>query len=478
MHILKFFFLSVICTHLVYGSSESRFEGFFKDHANIKLHLISLFLTYNPTILAYCDNINAREQCELQWPKGVFCQSGTTAQAGNCNFLWVDAEGNELSILKQHCMNPELKVVYTSTSFKQRLSRYPKLKKYLESQGFVLLSHWYLEGNKGNAIFLKKDIFNLAMKSWNYSPVGNIHSVPIENSVGIEHFFKKVESKKDICHLEEIDFIYLINLDERPEKFTLVNAELNRHGIYPYRFSAVNGWKLPLSTIRQVGVPFSNQMTKGEFMGSVYKEIGCDECVSNEPIDKEGEIYFSLSLRRGAIGCILSHLSVLQDAYDSGYKTIWVMEDDVEVLKDIKSIPQLIRKLSLLDPDWDVLYTDPDTKDFKGCYVLCRSIAARPNFDIQPLSDFRKCFYPINSELSRTGMRYGTYSMILRRPGIKKILDYFKSYHIFLPYDMDIWNTPGLKMYCPHQAIVSHRPGSITDNGRPNYDSKNVYNYR
>lgn len=463
--------LSFLFIRLTSGASEYKFEGYFNNHDNARMVIVSLFLPYNPTIVAYSDNFQALEQCQQQWPKGVFYQWDAMIPAYPCHFLWIDAKGKELSILKQHCKDPELKVIYTSTTFSKGINHYARLKKYLELQDFVLFSHWYWEGQQGNAIFLKKDIFNRAMRSWNYSSIGNIHSVPIENRVGIERFFKKVENKKETSHLEEIDFIYLINLDERPEKFTLANDDLNQYGIYPYRFSAVNGWELPLSTIQQVGVPFISQMTKEELMGTVYKEIENDECISNEFINKEGETYFSLGLTRGAIGIVLSHLSVLQDAYDAGYKTIWVMEDDVEVLKDVKCIPQLIKQLDHIDQEWDILFTDPDTKDTQGQYVQCRAIAARPNFNIQPLSHFLKLFYPVNQELSRTGMRYGAYSMILRRSGIKKILDYFKSYRIFLPYDMDYWLIPDLKMYCPHQAIISHRSGSITDNGRPNYKS-------
>lgn len=31
---------------------------------------------------------------------------------------------------------------------------------------------------------------------------------------------------------------------------------------------------------------------------------------------------------------MLSHLSVLKDALDSGYETIWVMEDDIHIIQD------------------------------------------------------------------------------------------------------------------------------------------------
>jgi acetolactate synthase-1/2/3 large subunit len=40
----------------------------------------------------------------------------------------------------------------------------------------------------------------------------------------------------------------------------------------------------------------------------------------------------------GAIGIALSHLSILQDAYDSGYETVWVMEDDVDIMQKVNKL--------------------------------------------------------------------------------------------------------------------------------------------
>src|SRR5207237_6605093 len=75
-----------------------------------------------------------------------------------------------------------------------------------------------------------------------------------------------------------------------------------------------------------------------------------------------GKTYFVHCMALGAIGCSLSHISVLQDAYDSGYETIWVMEDDVEVLDDPHRLSDLVSELdTLVGPDrWDVLFTDVD----------------------------------------------------------------------------------------------------------------------
>jgi hypothetical protein len=53
-------------------------------------------------------------------------------------------------------------------------------------------------------------------------------------------------------------------------------------------------------------------------------------------------------------------------------------------------------------------------------------------------------------------MRYGSYSVVIRRSGIKKILEYFEKYRIYLPYDLDLYQVPELKQIsCTHE-IVSH----------------------
>ena len=207
-------------------------------------------------------------------------------------------------------------------------------------------------------------------------------------------------------------------------------------------------------------------------MGTYFAEADGKQYASNEIIQENGVSYFTWKMFRGSVGIVLSHLSVLQDAYESGYKTIWIMEDDVEPVDDPTQISELIRKLDQVVEDWDILFTDIDTKDAAGNHVPCRSIAARPNFNIEPLSSFLSRFYQVNSEFSRTGMRYGAYSMIVRRSGMEKILNFYKTYRIFLPYDMDIWLIPDLHMYNTNKDIVSHRANSLTDNGYPGYLKK------
>ena len=159
-------------------------------------------------------------------------------------------------------------------------------------------------------------------------------------------FFKKAENKSDQHRMRNIDFIYMINLDQRPEKFLISAYHLILYGIFPYRFSAVNGWELPLESLTDVGVKYGPWMTGGHW-GTCYPLDWQGE-PQHEIIQEIGKTYFSHCMSRGAIGIVLSHLSVLQDAYDSGYQTIWVMEDDVEVIRNPHLLPDLIEELDQL----------------------------------------------------------------------------------------------------------------------------------
>ena len=284
----------------------------------------------------------------------------------------------------------------------------------------------------------------------------------------LDCYFKKIEHKSEIHKMGSIDFIYVINLDERPEKFEHTQNELKPYGIVPFRFSAVNGWKLSLEMLDQVGVKFGLGMTTGQ-MGTSYL-MEDNGLPSHEMIQIPGKTYFAHAMSRGAIGIVLSHLSILQDAYDSGYETIWVMEDDIEVIQDPHLLLHMIDKLDDLvgKNGWDILFTDQDTKGQDGNYIPCTAYAWRPNFS--PPDPYRcQLKEDISPDFRRVGARYGAYSMIVRRSGMKKLLDFFKTYNIFLPFDMDYTLPPGIILMNVRNDIVSTQPQALSDNGSPGY---------
>ncbi len=229
------------------------------------------------------------------------------------------------------------------------------------------------------------------------------------------------EENKSCTSIAGVDFIYMINLKTRTDKLALSLRRLKNYGIIPYRFDAIDGWSLPSSLVSNLQpTPLSRVMNQGR------------------------------------IGCLLSHISVLQDAYISGYNTIWVMEDDVDVKNNPSALSDLISSLDQNGIDWDILYTDVETKDSYGIRRPPTSVIARPGAPRCDLS-FYKRRYPINEVCTEVGMRFGCYSMIIRRSGIEKILHYFAENNLFLPIDNELPHVSNLKQITLTRDIVSHR---------------------
>lgn len=287
----------------------------------------------------------------------------------------------------------------------------------------------------------------------------------------IEKHFRTVKGDRSgVGGILGIDFIYVINLDERPEKYENTIRALKPYGIHPHRFSAVNGWKLSHQAIDELGVNYKPGTPYGP-LSSVYRHVEGKEYMSFEVMNEPGVSYFAHSLSRGAIGCILSHLSVLQDAYDSGYETIWIMEDDIRVISNPHELTYFINTLDDLAPGWDVLFTDDEIKGANGARVYCGGIQPRPYFNSQSLSYYRDRSY-VSGDIIKLGLRYGSHSMIIRRSGMQKLLEYFKTYKIFFPYDMEYFFPSEIKLYACTRDIVTMIPGGISDNGTPSYLEK------
>ena len=279
---------------------------------------------------------------------------------------------------------------------------------------------------------------------------------------------REVTQKSLDARMRNIDFIYMINLDERPEKFEVCRSALAEYGIVPHRFSAVNGWTLPLELVQDVGLQYEPWMTSG-MRGTRFPPELLGEAAYEE-ICEVGKTYFHDHFFLGSIGCAISHVSILQDAYDSGYRVIWVMEDDIEILRDPRSLSDLIDRLeSLVGEDgWDILFTDRDTKSKKGEYVECKSFSPRPDFTPQSPERFAQQEM-VGSEFRRVGARYGTYSMLIHRSGITKLLQFMKAHQVFLPYDFECTLPNDIRLYTVLEDVVSTQPCALSDNGEPNY---------
>lgn len=285
----------------------------------------------------------------------------------------------------------------------------------------------------------------------------------------LEDHLKKVDFSSTGYGMRNIDFICMINLDQRPEKWKISIDQLSPYGILPFRFPAVNGWELSLEAINDVGLKFSPEMGSG-IMGTSYL-IGGDFQPCHAPIENYGQTYFCHCMSRGAIGIALSHISILQNAYDAGHETIWVMEDDVDIRADPRILSDLIDRLDHLvgKGGWDILFTDRDIRDSHGNPKACYWAALRPDFVQFTKKNDYYTRSTISDDFQKIGARWGAHSMIIRRSGMKKLLQFFKAHQIFFPYDMDFILPPGIKLYTVLNDVVSNSPQAPSDNGGPNY---------
>jgi hypothetical protein len=290
---------------------------------------------------------------------------------------------------------------------------------------------------------------------------------PLVGWSAVSDHLRVLQDKSPVSSIRNIDYIYVINLDHRREKYEQTVQELAPYGIVPYRFSAVNGWKLPIEVIWDVSLEFKEGMRLGG-MGTVYKidPENKKEYLSHEIVDQLGERYLVHCASRGMIGCLLSHLTVMQDALFSDYEVVWICEDDIEVVRNPYSLSSYIDDLDRIvgRENWDVLFTFRDYRGPNGEYIVAYGANYRPNIDTHNQEQFM-IDKPISDELRQVGTRFGTQSMIWTRQGIEKVLKFYDEYKCFIPYDMDLVLVPNIRMYSTRQDVVTNRLNALTDLG-------------
>ncbi|MCI5051971.1 MAG: FkbM family methyltransferase [Simkaniaceae bacterium] len=89
---------------------------------------------------------------------------GSKMNVKKIDFLWLSTEGNETQILREasRYLNRTNLIYVKSQLFHNRkgISLFTKLRKYLESNGFTLLSHFYYPNIYGDALFARTDLYN------------------------------------------------------------------------------------------------------------------------------------------------------------------------------------------------------------------------------------------------------------------------------------------------------------------------------
>ncbi|HEX2580283.1 MAG TPA: glycosyltransferase family 25 protein [Rhabdochlamydiaceae bacterium] len=213
-----------------------------------------------------------------------------------------------------------------------------------------------------------------------------------------------------------IDSIYCINLDVRKDKWEQMQKRCSDQGLQVHRMPAINGWE---------------ELTRQQ-----VKEI-------QKP--------YKASLNKGRAGCLLSHLSVLKDAEKRNFNCIMVLEDDVSFLGEMKQVSAYLKKLSSVDPEWDILFLDH--------WTLAKHLDNRPpeNRPSSKMSEIIKKPQELikGAPFQRTYYRHGAYAMIVSKKGVQKINSHFAENPVFFAYDLEYNHITNIKMYETDKEFVS-----------------------
>ncbi len=256
---------------------------------------------------------------------------------------------------------------------------------------------------------------------------GNPELSSSENRANLlDVYLPPIELKESSSSIFPIDCIYVINLDARFERWQRTEALCARYSLTPNRVGAVNGWAIPQEEQERLALPYPCRLGGGQ------------------------------------LGCLLSHLSILKDAWQRNFDLIWVLEDDVEFIEDPRQLPELLAQLSQSDPDWDILYTDTDFRNKRRGYTRPLDNDFPPDWKNEPPFICTERI-PISKDLMRIRSRYGTHSMLISRRGIKKIREYYASRPHWTAIDIELHYIPTIREYSTRRDIVSNLRHSLSD---------------
>jgi GR25 family glycosyltransferase involved in LPS biosynthesis len=171
---------------------------------------------------------------------------------------------------------------------------------------------------------------------------------------------------------EFFDKIYCINLNRRKDRWQNVSKLFKKHNLIVERFPACDG------------IPKD------------YKHAeSLDEW--NRPKSHKGK------LNAGEIGCALSHKAIMKIISKKKYKSVLVLEDDVDFVQNLTA--EFNKMIQYLPEDWDMLYIGGNNKI---------GHPAQKELEI------------VNKYYARTRLTLTTSSYAVRQTAVKKIRNLLK----------------------------------------------------
>lgn len=168
------------------------------------------------------------------------------------------------------------------------------------------------------------------------------------------------------------------------------------------------------------------------FWGTDGNTIDLDQLITGGQYDPHltlKKIPIGKDLKRGEIGCAMSHLSVYKDIIDKGYKNALILEDDITI--DTSFTNEFSQSLSELPENWEILYLGYLYNNNKMTLpIYLRLYFAYPLLNLMGFKNYnkgnlrRKFPRQFSENLQYAGFHYGTHAYAVSANGAKKIIRY------------------------------------------------------
>jgi GR25 family glycosyltransferase involved in LPS biosynthesis len=188
--------------------------------------------------------------------------------------------------------------------------------------------------------------------------------------------------------------IFIINLLDRPQKKEYMINQMNKYNLQYNIFNAINGSQLNINSLSDSNIIDHTKSFK----------------------------YMNRPMRRGEIGCALSHIfiwnSLLQDT--SNIKYYLIFEDDAILVDNFKAKLEVIMK-DIENKEWDVLYLN------ENCYKHFNNECDGDDFSDTTIKP------------SRAG--YGLYGYVINKKFVEKCVNNLQKdaipslFPIYMPID-------------------------------------------
>jgi hypothetical protein len=203
----------------------------------------------------------------------------------------------------------------------------------------------------------------------------------------MESVLKKAKGKnKGADHsMAKIDFVYSIARKDC-RRYNDFDYRFFKHCICPYRFTSVSKGEISSNTMDKACVHGRSSFRK--ILANKLEGHHGENVLSQDKMNdySVGYVHKHMSLR--ALAESLSHISVVKDAYDSGYQHIWIMDSGTEVRCDPNILSSYVQRANEEINDWTILYTDYSERDVKDNLKPVGRMYGRPDVIFLEMDDY------------------------------------------------------------------------------------------